>query len=290
MSVTESKMIAVRGTFTEGGKQDFTIRYRLKTNALQSPIETWVQGLTASPNPLPDINDAFPGSARAFCKSVAIDHEHEARPTIWLATASFGELGADQDNSNEDPYQPDNPLDRDTVWRVDWETIQEVVSEDNQGQAIVNSAGQPFNESIYEDRRMPVLVARKNYADWAEILDIGAEYDRSINSTTFQGFEAQKVKWGGVVCSDPQWENGVKFYEAAFRFVVNSKKWFRNILDRGIVYLDGGELKNFRDADGQVIGDPQLLDGSGGKLPQGQVGVALPFYINEEKNFNSIGL
>ena len=290
MSVTESKMIAVRGTFTEGGSQDFTIKYRVHTDTLQSPIQTWVDGLTASPNPLPNINDAFPGSARAFCKSVSIDPEQDARKTTWIVTASFGKLQEDQDNTQEDPNLPDNPLDRNTVWRVDWETIQELVTEDKDGEAIVNSAGQPFNEALFEDRRLPVMVGRKNYATESEIMEIGTEYDRSVNSAVYREQAVRTVKFDGVACSDPQWENGVKYYEAVYRFTVRTETWDRKILDRGIAYLDGGELKNVRDDDGQIVGDPFLLDGSGGKLPQGQVGVFLTKQANPLKDFNALDL
>lgn len=290
MSVTESKMIAVRGQFREGGKQDFEIRYRVHTSALQSPLQTWLDGMTASPNPLPAINTAFPGSPKAFCKEISIDQEHERNPHIWIATVSYGELQEDQDNTSEDPFVQDNPLDRDTVWRVEWDVVQEIVSEDRNGEQIVNSAGQPFDEALLEDRHLAVMVGRKNYETEEEIRDIGTEYDRAVNSAVFRGEAVRTVKFDGVGCSDPQWENGIRFYEATFRFSVKAETWDRKVLDRGFSYLDAGKLKNIRDDDGQLITEPALLDGSGGKLAVGQVGVALTFQANPQKDFNALGL
>lgn len=291
MTVTECKLVAVRNVFKTKREQEHVLTYRIIMSEFSMWENIYEQALTASPDQLPLIYDIYPGSATAACTAVEIEQEFPGNKLIWKATATFGKLDDANEDNQEDPTQPDNPLERATLWRVEWDTVTETIEKDKDGNDILNSAGFQFDEVPTEDRRLLVITAEKNYATAGEIANIGSTYDRAVNAASFQGYGVRQVKFDGVACSEQQIENNVRFYQATFRFIIKPETWDRKILDRGFIYLDDdGNTKVAVDSDGQPVVDPILLDGNGHKLPDDEIGVTLTFQVNPLMDLNNIGL
>lgn len=290
MSIIRCNLIGITNTYRTGRSSTHELVYRFHLDAYYPGQNLFVEGLSAAPNPLPQLYASYAGT-NAQCDEVVIRQEHENNDKVWLATATFGKIEDNQEDNQQDPWQGDDPLQRSTIWSLDWETITEVIDKDTTGKPIVNSAGFRFDVPLTEDRRYVVIVAQKNFSDWEEVAELGETYDRCVNSVAFQNRAIKTVKFGGVVCSEPQWENAIKFYTATFRFVVKPDGWTALVVDRGFVYKDdNGDLRNVADDDEQLSQEPVLLDGTGKKLPAGQPGITLPFELFTAKDFNAIGL
>jgi len=86
---------------------------------------------------LPAIGAAHPNNASATCRRRRGRNESFS-PKVWIFVCSY---------STEQRFEPtDNPLNDPAD--IQWETqqFQKVITEDRNGDAIVNSAGQPFRE------------------------------------------------------------------------------------------------------------------------------------------------
>lgn len=290
MSIQSCELIGHEYGYLIGGVQQHTQTYRIVTDGYTLGEHIAREAHAAGTNPLPVEGSLFDASGVAICTEIRLRQEQESNFRRWIATVIYGERSGDEEEQPPDPTVPPNPLQRATEWRLDWETVTEPIETDRNGSAIVNSAGQPFTEVPVDERRLTTWVAEKNFETLEEIADLDAEYDRAVNSVEFLGRGPRQVKYAGCSASEAQWENGVRFFRASFRFVVKPETWDRKILDKGLMIREGGELERAKDIDEQAVVEEVLLDGAGKQLPIGQLGIPLTFQCNPLKDLNGMDL
>ena len=228
---------------------------------------------------LPIVGVTLSASGLAVCRSKSAQRD-ERNPLYWHVTASFS--SEVDDNQNQ---QPDtNPETWVPIYETKFERLTEISSKDRAGNAIVNSAGQPYETGVELARFIPMWdlwqFESSSVTD-EQIID----RNETVNSTTFKGRPAKTL-----LCVVE--ESSLGFYYGTTRRLThyvlkyNKEKWTHKRLDVGTAYLDaGGNLKDYRSADGSIILGP--LDGAGGKQPAGTAPAIREFDVYDSVDFST---
>jgi hypothetical protein len=261
-----------------GGSDDGKVRTRTRVARVftddpldDSPIVEAAVGVVQG--------DPHPNDFAAKARSIQ-SRQGETR-LVWLVTVEY---------SSEKDIQP-NPL-NDPV-RFNWtgEGFQRPLEKDRNGEAVLNSAGDPFDPAIMRDDNRPVVHAVANVA----VVPVAAlNYRDVVNSDAFtiQGISiaAGKAKIRWIDVSDLQERNGVEYYTLSCSVHLNKDGWNFKPLDQGYREKDGTDRKPILDAFGKAVTQPVLLDGSGAKLadPKPSNAVFLDFEGYEELAFGAL--
>jgi hypothetical protein len=216
-------------------------------------------------------------SGFAVCNSkTAVRRENQL--LYWDVTATF--------SSQVDENQNDDPESDPTAWVPIYETkferLQEILTKDQAGTSIANSAGQPFENGITRNRFIPI------WEFWqfepATVTDETIiERNESVNSGVFKGRAAHTLLLTvmssviGYYYGQPR-----RFTRYALRY--NSANWKQKRLDVGTVYLDTGVHKPYLDGEGNVVLGG--LNGSGAKVAVGTEPSVLEFEVYPEISFS----
>lgn len=295
MAVTSCRRISDDASYGLENKNSYTHRYRIHTDTSnEASALVYLGSLTATPDPIPKLYSAYAYDPNAYVLSISLTREGDSGALrTWVATVTLGELPKGKDPQDGDAETINDPLKRPTRWSGDFDRITKTYVRDRHGKAIVNSAGKPFDEPILGVRSLPVMVARKNYSKLKDIFDISEEYDQTVNSKKFEDRVKRTVKFDSVTPGDQQFERGIRYYVATFRFVYRPETWDDRYLNQGYHYLDApdGNLVVAADSEGQQASEPVLLAADGTKLPQGDEGTFTdPVELYSEKDFGGLDL
>lgn len=162
-----------------------------------------------------------------------------------------------------------------------------VMTRDNAGALIRNSAGAPFDPPAeYEDVRLGIDIVRNQLRFNASL--IGA-FVGAINSTAWLSFPAKTVRCMDI-SAKRSFENGFFYWVATYKFEYKSDKW------NPVYVLDQGAYAT--DIDGNPIrildkyGNPMpkgLLDNNGNQLDFDADPVFIPFDLYGEADFADLG-
>ena len=180
---------------------------------------------------------------------------------IWEVSCRFTtDTSEDDEEAAEDPENP-----QDWTPKVAWSfrTLQEVMEEDADGDAVVNSQDEPLLPM--HDVNIPVLTVKRYKINFlpSEITD----YVNRVNSDQFYGVGEKQALIVGIRADQTKIQN-VKLWEVTYTIEFRlDKTWELRLLDHGSKYTnDDGETVPFR-----VKGQPTTgnLDGFGGEAPEG---------------------
>lgn len=180
-----------------------------------------------------------------------------------------------------------SPLLRPVQFAYDFMEFQEVMSEDADGTAVLNSAGVPFDPPVMQDKAHLVVRVSRNEATYNVALK--TLYSFAVNDDTFWGVPANTLLCRPIRATW-QREQGYSYWAVNYEIVYNPDTWSVRLLDAGWQELDDGALKTMIDADGNAYNTAQLLDGSGGKLEVGGTPVYKTFKRGVERDFALLGL
>lgn len=208
-------------------------------------------------------------------KCIDISSEPESDGYSFIVSATFGKWENDQPTSN--------PLSEPADIQWSFSQFSRVVDYDIYNNAILNSAGDPF-QSIEIDDSRPVLTVSKNEAAFLPLL--AAQYKDAINGTPFLGAPVNTVKVASI-SSQRQRDQIYGFYwKTSYVFDFNLETWTKKILDQGLRAIQGGTVRPIKDEAGGHVSSPVLLDGAGGKLPSGGTPVFLSKDVYKVLPFN----
>lgn len=246
---------------SQGGRPVFEETYTFIVQA-DNVLQTRAEILLNTPS-LPRVNETTGPFGFSVCRSVSATRRTD-KTLWWDVTAEFSsevEEGGDQSNGqpNADPtaWIP--------VYETKFERLQEVVTKDQSGDAIANSAGQAFETGLTITRHIPIWEFYQFEPATVSDETIIAR-NEVVNSGTFKG-RAAKTLLCIVLSSTLGFFYGQRRRLTQYQLKYNSKDWTHKRLDVGTQYLDSGNLKTFLDADGQVM--LGSLDGSGAKQAAG---------------------
>lgn len=213
--------------------------------------------------PVPFV-DAHPLYETQLCREVSFSQDSSA-PCKWDIEATYSsELlkQADQTNVTDPSERPA---------KIKWKAQQyrRAISEDLDGNAIVNSAGDYFDPPPEIDSSHWVATIEKNVPAVPTFI---LSYTDAVNSDSFtiQGMTVNEkvAKIVDIDISDRQTEGDFNFYVFTYSLEFRPETWRLKVLDQGFRYDDAGDIKQITDSSTppRPITSPKLLDGSGGIL------------------------
>lgn len=237
-----------------GGNLDGAIThtqlYRVKTDSKWDDQTTVLQAAA-----LPYLGQPHPSDVSSYCNSLRARNEG-ASPFFWTVTATYS-------NQRE---ASDSPLDDPIEYQWGTEQFQEVADTDQNGEGIVNSAGDPFDPPIMRDlsRRSVTITSNEAFVPtWV------LSYQDAVNSDaiTIDGVSLSEgqAKCQQVSVSPTRIRNDQEFRIVTLTIHMNNDGWGYKVLDQGFRERDDdNKLKQIlNEADETEPTAPVLLDGNG---------------------------
>ncbi len=209
---------------------------------------------------------------------VSIDPVQHA-PKFWTVTATFSTKRELDTNPLNDPPE------------IEWETqtFQKVIEKDIDGNAILNSAGNPYNPPPTGEFSSPVAIVRANTLATPSFL---LSYRNVVNSDTFE-IDGETIQPGYAMatrirCTREKVRNTYSFRKVSFALVLiepdDPDGHQLSLLDAGFRAIGDDGLEVTEEAE-----EPVLLDGAGAVLanpaPDGSNAVFNPYIIRRSAVF-----
>lgn len=228
---------------------------------------------------LPIVGQTVSAFGYSVCNGISATRRGN-QPLYWDVSTTFSSE-VDERQNNQNPQS--DPQTWVPIYETKFERLQEVATKDQNGDAIANSAGQPFENGIIRNRFIPV------WEFWQfENASVSDETIIARNEVTNSDvFKGRAV--GTLLCTVMSsvigfyYGNRRRFTQYAIRY--NSENWKHKRLDVGTVYLDTGTHKAYTDTEGNVILGG--LNGSGAKVTVGNEPSVLEFDMYATANFAS---
>ncbi len=216
---------------------------------------------------------------QAVCNVIQPEQSHDD-PTVWQVRCEF---------STDVPI---DPLSRPVILRVSSITRKIAIYEDTNGDAILNSADDPFDPPVEIDITDIQCEFTKNYGS-VDLAFIHA-WTNTINSVPWFGADKHNAKIERITATE-KFDWNLTYAEYVFTIVIRTygTGWDKSVLDAGYHYLDAnGKLTLARDIlDQTPLHNAVLLDGEGHRNAQGASPVYIIFdAIYDEMDFNDLGL
>lgn len=313
MSLTWSAINDGRGgeeTFQENGT---TIMTRSKQWRVSTGVSTTDDVTIMADAGAPKIGSAHPNHANCKCIRRSCRPESPGQKLHWIFTAEY---------STRWPNLAENPLNDPAVTEWTTETFQRPIWKTIAGEAIVNSAGDPYDPPPEKDDSRWVSVTKKNIAN--AVPDWIFSYQDAVNSDAFtidgESIAAGRAKISAIHLGDTQERNSIQYRTVTVTIHYRGENealgsgsgsygsgsggdeidpWDLDILDAGLrewvpsassgLYTES--LRKIRSgADGLPVTAPVPLDGEGHKLedPTPDTEVFLQFKVYRDKSFAAI--
>ena len=229
---------------------------------------------------VPKDGDVHPDDPIAFIRARNAVMKHP--PFVWEMKCRYS-TGREISN---------NPLADPAIITWNTEQFQKSFIEDTNGNAVLNSAGDPFDPPhIIDDARWAVSV-RKNVSGVPPAI---LSYREAINSNAFtiQSIPVgiRRAKISSIHIGEVQYRNSNPFL--VFSYILQLKDsteddWRPRLLDQGLYEIDGVDRKPILDKDKEPVTTPKQLDGAGAAVADPTILTAVfgTFPGNRELNFN----
>ncbi len=261
---------------TDGGVETHTRVFLLLGTSKTD--RTYTAGSNAN---LPRIGSRHPSNSNARCIKLSVRH---AKGLWFKVVAEYSTA-----------FQiEENPLLQPAEIEWDGENWEETLYQDTSGDAILNSAGDPFTD-VFRERTRRVVKIVKNIGS-VPLWIITAE--DAVNSSAFvvDGFS---VGTGLARLAAPRlgpWQtrNNVRFRQMTMIMKLSKDGWTSKPLDAGYRYRNGSSqlVKATNPGDGTDVSQPVPLNGSGGLLtnPTPATAVFGSYTVYPSYNFNLLPL
>lgn len=269
--------------------------WQVKLDSAVSGAQAAIEAVTADPTLGSDIGDAHPLDPFVFLSELSA--ESAGSRTVWRVTGTYREDILIQSAAT--------PLEEPT--QVSWgsNTYIEPVVNTIFGTSVTNSAGQPFDPPLTQER--VTLIATITYNSESFDPDLPMEYQGKINQSatpigtiTVPARMARIIEISGIanIFED------ISYFNVTIKVEINPKitkdsqgntiaqGWDREVLDQGIFGLDDDDnLVRLATDDGEEVTEPLKLNGAGKKLdPQTLDPVFLIYFTYELADFGPLNL
>lgn len=244
------------GSRSEKGDYEFQRIFHVLTDDINIGPYAVMNGTDSHGNSIPlDFDDYHAGQdvltfARVKTKAAA---REPLNPMLWYVTVTYSTAKDQQDRSNP-------PEDRPIEISFSLQRQTKVASKTISGGSLATSAGERFNPLPEMDDSRLVMTVSRNQFDFNSVAAM--DYRDSVNSDSFVGFEAGKVKLAGISAKSV-FEGAIFYWRVDIEFHISDEGWDLEVLDEGTYFLNGGQKKRFKDLEGHFT--TGLLDGAGGE-------------------------
>lgn len=218
------------------------------------------------------IGDAIGGAdTDSVCNSIEANCTSDDGLT-WLVSVQYGEIAGSE-----------NPLDDPTEYSLSFAQFEIRLDKDIKGKAIVNSALDPFLETIVKDDSRPILSVKKNIQNFD--FQLAYKYRDGINKDVFLGCPRGTVKVSNIQATSQNHDEFGTYWAVSYEFHINLQGWQTEILDCGFRELDANGKKKHIEIKGAKATEPVPLDRNGKKLPDDAQPKFKKFDVYPELNF-----
>lgn len=175
----------------------------------------------------------------------------------------------------------DNPLNDPIMISGNQSARQVPVEFDRDGQPILNTAGDPFQEILFAEDFDDTIQLSFNSATVP--FNASQQAKRTVSSNAMLGLSPGTVRYAGMNFQPQDHETLGLYYSISIGLAL-ADDWKTRILNQGFRELDGFEQKVIK-IDGQAVTTPALLDQGGEKLDESGQPVTLEFDIYGEANY-----
>jgi len=228
---------------------------------------------------VPQVGITITSGGAAVCRTVNAVRRADQRQ-LWDVTATFSSEVDERQNVQSVGGDPTAWI---PIYETKFERLQEISTKDEAGDAIANSAGQPFADGIVRTRFIPIWeffqLEASSVTD-EQVID----RNETVNDATFKG-RLEKTLLCTVLSSVVGFYYGARRRLTRYSLRYNAAKWTQKRLDVGTVYLDGAVHKPYLDSEGNVILGG--LDGAGAKVAPGTEPDVLEFDMYPTATFAS---
>lgn len=220
-----------------------------------------------------------------LCRDIRVDQDSSS-PCKWDIEANY---------SSEPLKQPEDQIPDPTQRpaKIKWKSqaYRKAVTQDRDGYAIVNSAGDYFDPPPEIDSSHWIATIEKNVAIVPSVI---LSYTDAINSNGFTisgiSVSPEVAKIVDLDISDQQQEGDYLYHVFTYGLEFRPEGWKLKPLDQGFRYKSGSDRKNILDnsTPPRPITSPKLLDGSGAVLsnPTTTNAVFLEYDVYNDKDFS----
>jgi hypothetical protein len=227
---------------------------------------------------LPTVGVSTSPSGLGICTSKSGSRD-SGNQFLWRIVCSFSTEVEERQSSYDPGTDPEVWV---PIYETKFERLQEVVTVDKDGDAIANSAGQPFPGGMTVTRLIPIWeffqLEPESVTD-EQIMD----RNETVNSGTFKG-RAAKTLLLTVNSSVVGYYYGQRRRLTQYALRYNKDNWQHKRLDVGEAYKDGSALKPYL-VEGRLVMGP--LNGSGAKTTAGDPPFILKFDRYTAVDFSS---
>lgn len=232
---------------------------------------------------LPQINLTTGPFGLTVCRGLSATRRSE-HSLIWDVVADFSSEVEEGTSGSSGADPQTDPQAWVPVYETKFERYQEVVTKDQSGTAIANSAGQAFETGLTITRHIPVWEFYQFEPSTTTDQTVIARSE-TVNSATFKGCTA-KTLLCIVLSSVVGFYYGQRRRLSQYQLKYNSRNWQHKRLDVGTQYLSGTTLLDFTSSDGTVM--LGSLNGSGAKQAAGTDPAILSFDQYATSDFSFI--
>ena len=282
MAVTSCRLVSQDMEIAIGAENSQTLVYRIKTDGPMTQLQIYDQALTATPHPLPPL---YTATGLGYVLRVRIAAQVQHNWTVHLAHVTIGKPSGDQGGSLPTTAYT-APLSREPVMWIERGSESVPVTRDRTGAAIINSAGQPFDEPIFRDQPANIFVVRRYFDSLVAIDRLNSHFDETVNSDAILSRAIGELRYMGTETGEPVNETNAAYWVGMGKVAVRKGGWVARILDRGWkIKTTTGGLANAVDENGLQVTEPELLDGAGYYLGNLAPPVFLPFELYTPKAY-----
>jgi len=222
----------------------------------------------------------------SYVNSVAAEENSEGAGIDWKVTVAYG------------PWNPEDFGADPTLWKLrvtfGGDRVEKVIDFDRDGNPIRNSARDRFGDPIVIDSSITTMLITRNELVSTFDMMLASTFSDTINDDVWNGIPAKQAKMGVITTSEEKFDSTTQrwYYTVTYPVQVGRKPWKKELLDQGYNALqapgafDWEQVMPIHGKDGQPIGDPRLLDGTGHKLSNTGDPVSLPFEVYDEEDWS----
>lgn len=250
---TTSDLGSYETDLVNGVAGTYTVRYNVTTASACGPPSIMLNGVSASPNPLPSLwatysyqGDTDPYS---FAKSFKFERDAKSKTryyvTVTYKPAEPGEIPdyVNTATANGSPIKSEpNPFLRSPVYWWDREMTTVLVNTDANGYAIRGYNNDRYEDLLELDYPRSILVIEFPVHSNNEFIALDQKYNHAVNSTawTFKlvSYPPRTVLCKDVSCSPIIEEGSYRYYTVTMRFAFapQSKTWDIPVPEMGRSY------------------------------------------------------
>jgi hypothetical protein len=248
MTVTKVQLL-----HSEGGEDGRGVNYNLQfgvwTNDRDDgPLTVRNAVPFAYGDPYVNGNDSDPRARALSIKEKPVSQAHYHN---WTVDVDFGLL----------PEGDVNPLAQAVEENVSWNPQARLIYVDRNNLAMLNPAGDRYEEPIEDDDNLPVLTYSLNQAAFP--FSLAMQVRNAINSTIWKGFAVGTVKVASMSSTRAYDKNIGVYYKTAYSFKFVPEGFDKTVLAQGYNQIVDSKKRPIRDIDGGLVKVPVMLDAAG---------------------------